>query len=35
MQKVADIMTRKVVTVTPDIPVIEAARIMMENHFSC
>ncbi len=33
--KVQDIMTREVITVTPDTPVEEAARLMVEKRIGC
>jgi CBS domain-containing protein len=32
--RVEDFMTRRVVTVTPDTPILAAARLMLENHIS-
>jgi len=34
MLKVKDIMTRDIVTVRPETEIVEAARILMENHFN-
>jgi CBS domain-containing protein len=32
--RVEDFMTRRVVTVTPDTPILAAARLMLDNHIS-
>ena len=32
--RVEDYMTRRVVTVTPDTPILTAAKLMLENHIS-
>lgn len=34
MVRAKDIMTKKVVTVLPDTPVTEAAKLLIENHFN-
>ena len=34
MAKAKDIMTKEVITVSPDTPIVEAARLLIEKHFN-
>ncbi len=34
MQKVKDIMTQDIITVTPDMEIVAAAKILMDNHIN-